>query len=267
MSNFQLVTTKHFNGIEFDCYKDTQEQDAQDFWATREQIGQALEYAEPRISIANIHNRHNERLDKFSSVINLITPEGGTQPTTIYSFRGLLEICRYSNMPKADAVMDFLYDIADEIRRTGSYNADKVNSETSEEKLTKTIMYAAKMIHEAAGIKGNQLALALDKVAQSYTGQSMLALSGTVLVAPSKTQLLTPTEIGKHFGVSARKVNEILCNNGYQRREGKSYEPLEAGEPYAVMLDVNKNHSGTSIRQLKWESSFLTEIEDLFKGI
>ena len=33
MSNFQLVTTKHFDGIEFNCYQDTQEQDTQDFWA------------------------------------------------------------------------------------------------------------------------------------------------------------------------------------------------------------------------------------------
>ena len=44
MSNFQLVTTKHFDGIEFNCYQDTQEQNINDFWATRTQIGQALEY-------------------------------------------------------------------------------------------------------------------------------------------------------------------------------------------------------------------------------
>ncbi len=97
------------------------------------------------------------------------------------------------------------------------------------------------------------------------TGESLLALSGTVLEAPTKCQLLTPTELGKHFGVSARKLNATLCSNGYQKREGKSYEPLEAGEPYAVMLDTGKQHSdGTPVRQLKWESSFITEIEDLF---
>ena len=125
MSNFQLVTTKHFDGIEFNCYQDTQEQNINDFWATRTQIGQALEYADPVISIGNIHNRYRERLDKFSRVNQIDLPSGGIQNVTLYSFRGLLEICRRSNQPKADAVMDFLYDIADEIRLTGSYSTNK----------------------------------------------------------------------------------------------------------------------------------------------
>ena len=38
-----------------------------------------------------------------------------------YNFKGLLEICRYSNQPVANAVIDKLWDIADEIRRTGMY--------------------------------------------------------------------------------------------------------------------------------------------------
>ena len=140
MSNFQLMVTKHFNGVEFNCYQDTQEHDTQDFWATREQIGQALEYADPDASIRNIHHRNTERLDKFSTRINLIQVEGDrtvTREVTVYNFRGLLEICRYSNQPKADAVMDFLYDIADEIRRTGSYNAHKDSSEIPEERQRK----------------------------------------------------------------------------------------------------------------------------------
>lgn len=62
-------------------------------------------------------------------------------------------------------------------------------------------------------------------------------------------------------------MNEILCREGYQKREGKTYEPLEMGEAYAVMLDTHKRHTdGTPIRQLKRESDFLTEIEDLFDG-
>ena len=108
----KLLATKSFNGVSLDCYQDETKQD--DFWATREQIGELLEYENPRISIGNIHNRNKERLDKFSAVINLIT-EAGARVTTIYNFKGLLEICRFSNQPKANAVMDFLWEIADEI--------------------------------------------------------------------------------------------------------------------------------------------------------
>ena len=143
-NNFQLVKTCHFNGLEFDCYKNTQEQNnPQDFWATREQIGQALEYENPELSIANIHNRHCERLDKFSTLTKLIRVEGDrtvTREVTVYSFRGLLEICRRSNQPKADAVMDFLYDIADEIRLTGSYNAPNSQSNLEAAKLLQNMI-------------------------------------------------------------------------------------------------------------------------------
>lgn len=40
-----LLMTRKFNGVQLDCYKADNEQD--DFWATREQIGRLLEYAEP----------------------------------------------------------------------------------------------------------------------------------------------------------------------------------------------------------------------------
>ena len=119
----ELLTTREFNGVALACYKADNESDG--FWVTREQVGQMLEYKNPRISIANIHNRNKERLDKFSRVINLIT-EAGERETTFYNFKGFLEICRYSKQPKADAVMDFAWSIMDEIRRTGSYRAVKV---------------------------------------------------------------------------------------------------------------------------------------------
>ena len=150
-------------------------------------------------------------------------------------------------------------EVVPSIRQTGSYSL------RDGEKLTETIMYAARMIFDAAGIKDNQMALALDKVAKHYIGRSLLAMSGIELVAPNKCQLLTPTEIGKHFGLSGRKINSLLCKEGYQKKEGKNYEPLEFGEPFAVMLDTGKAHSdGTPIRQLKWESTILDEISDLF---
>ena len=124
MSNeLQLLTTREFNGVTLDCYK--VEDDSSDFWATREQIGQLLGYKRPRHAIANLHNRYRERLDKFSGVLKLSTPSGGTQNVIVYNFKGLLEICRYSNQPNANEVIDKLWEIADEIRRTGMYMTDR----------------------------------------------------------------------------------------------------------------------------------------------
>ena len=122
----ELLTTRNFNGIELQCYRNVT--DNENFWATREQIGQLLGYHDPMRTIAKIHKRNKDRLDKFSSVVNLSTVEGTRtvfREMTVYNFKGLLEICRYSNQPRANAVIDFLWDVADDIRKHGMYLSDR----------------------------------------------------------------------------------------------------------------------------------------------
>ena len=53
--------------------------------------------------------QHNKaRLDPLSGLINLITP-GEKQQTYVYNMRGVMEICRYSTQPKANALIDCIY--------------------------------------------------------------------------------------------------------------------------------------------------------------
>ena len=113
-NNLQVITTRNFNGLAFDCYKGD---DEDDFWATREQIGRLLGYNNPQDAIAKIHRRNRNRLDKFSRGGQNVQTLGGTQATTVYNFKGLLEICRWSNQPKANDVIDFIWNIADDLRR------------------------------------------------------------------------------------------------------------------------------------------------------
>ena len=260
-TDLQLIATKEFNGITLNCYQEKVQQDNSDFWATREQIGMLLEYADPRDAIAKIHSRNKERLDKFSRSTQIVHPSGGMQMTTVYSFRGLLEICRCSNQPKANAVMDFLYDIADEIRRTGSYSIFKDNPA-----LPSGVIEGARIIFESAGIKGNQCALALDRVYRSYTGRSALDTGNITLTAPTNNQLLTPTDIGRRFGLKAKRVNQILAGAGFQHKVNDTWEAIGRGNDYAVMVDVGKKHgNGTAVRQLKWDSSILDVFDELRK--
>ena len=116
-NSLQLLTTKTLDGIALDCYKDNSE--VNDFWATREQIGRLLGYAKPDTAIKNIHLRNAERLSKFSTQLKLSHVEGTrtvTRDVIAYNFKGLLEICRWSNQPKANEVIDFMWNIADELR-------------------------------------------------------------------------------------------------------------------------------------------------------
>ena len=127
-------------------------------------------------------------------------------------------------------------------------------------------MEGALLIFNTAGISGNQAALALDRVYRSYTGRSALETGNIILEAPKKNQLLTPTDIGRHFGISSHRVNEILAGAGFQHKINGMWEPLTPANDYAVMLDVGKRHgNGTAVRQLKWNSDILEVLAKLIQ--
>ena len=160
-----------------------------------------------------------------------------------------------SNKPEAKKFTKWVSsEVLPTIRKTGSYGVGSSDA-----------LECARIVFEAAGLKGNQLALALNKVARNYANLDTLALGQLALEAPSKRQLLTPTEIGLELGgLSPQKVNRMMADLGLQRRlfNGK-WEPTRRGEPYAVMLDTDKRHwDGTPIRQLKWESTVVNMLTD-----
>ncbi len=120
--DFNLVKTDSFYNKPLDVYTNGEKE----FFMTREQIGQALEYADPRKAIAKIHERHVDRLDKLSCLMSLEkrkespnrrlhVKSGGLQNTFVYTLRGCLEICRWSEQPKANVFMDKVWDIMEEV--------------------------------------------------------------------------------------------------------------------------------------------------------
>ena len=109
------VKSASFGNVQCDFYRIDDE-----LWMTREQIGSALEYTEPRKAISDIHNRHKERLDKFSTVRKLQTVEGNrvvSRDVIMYNARGIYEICRWSQQPKADEFYDWVYDVLEGLRK------------------------------------------------------------------------------------------------------------------------------------------------------
>lgn len=115
MNNLKLVETDVFNEIAT-C----------DFWGnanneylvTREQIGRALGYSNPANAIKNIHLKHKERLDKFSTQLTLGYVEGDRyveRERILYTRKGIMEICRWSRQPLADKFMDWCWEIMDRL--------------------------------------------------------------------------------------------------------------------------------------------------------
>lgn len=218
-----------------------------EIWLVAKDVADILE-------IQNIRQNMDELDEDEKGVCNVYTP-GGMQNMTVINEAGLYKLTFKSRKDEAKNFTRWVtHDVLPSIRKTGSYGVLKGNPE-----LPNGVLEGARLIFETAGIKDNQLALAMDKVYLSYTGRSALRAGEIALTAPTKKQILTPTEIGTHFGLKPQRVNEILAGAGFQHKINGKWEALPPGEPYAVMQDVAKKHKhGTPIRQLKWDSSILS---------
>lgn len=111
-----VITSKPFGTLNVDVYQNDKHQ----YYMTREQIGAALEYNNPNKAIQNIHVKNTDRLDPLSTFLKLRKVEGGItkeREYIVYSLRGVMEICRLSRQPKADAFMDFCWDIMESLMR------------------------------------------------------------------------------------------------------------------------------------------------------
>lgn len=118
MSNLKLITTENFGNLACNFYRNMND----DILLTREQIGAALEYKNPREAIKNIHRKHRERLEPLSLRIKL----GGCQTEPLskseeqervyYTQKGVMEICRWSRQPLANKFVDWVWDIVEKYR-------------------------------------------------------------------------------------------------------------------------------------------------------
>ncbi|WP_342759435.1 BRO family protein [Kineothrix sedimenti] len=119
MSNLKLITTEEFGEIECNFYRNRNDE----ILLTREQVGTALEYSNPSKAIQKLHLSHKNRLEPLCIRTKLGYPNIGgdlskseEQECVYYTERGIMEICRYSNKPKANQFMDWVWDIVEKYR-------------------------------------------------------------------------------------------------------------------------------------------------------
>ena len=112
MTNLKLITTETFGDLSCNFYRNMND----DILLTREQIGIALEYSDPDVALSKIHKKHKDRLDELSVVTKLESTDGKEYNTTLYSERGIMEICRWSRQPKANLFMDWVWNIIEKYR-------------------------------------------------------------------------------------------------------------------------------------------------------
>lgn len=124
--SLKLITTEKFNDLDCNFYRNSNDE----ILITREQIGTALEYSNPMIAIAKIHDRHIERFELLSRLTKLESTDGKMYDTYLYTTKGVMEICRWSRQPKADLFMDFVWDAMDKLTHNESIHQNISKLET-----------------------------------------------------------------------------------------------------------------------------------------
>ena len=154
MSNLKLVTTENFGDISCDFYRNMND----DILLTREQIGSALEYKNPINSLAKIHQRHKDRLDKFSVVDKMSGTDGKEYDTYLYTQKGVMEICRWSNKPKANQFMDWCWDVIEKYRNNQEFvnTIDNTAINTLTQAITVLTSTVSTMQQDISSIKEQQ---------------------------------------------------------------------------------------------------------------
>lgn len=114
MNNLKLITTENFEEVTpCDFWVDINDE----YFLTREQIGRALGYNNPTKAIDNIHHKHEERLNKFSTTVTLGMMEGDRfvkRKRLIYNLQGIMFIIQSSQVKK-ELKEKFLMKIQDKI--------------------------------------------------------------------------------------------------------------------------------------------------------
>ena len=148
-NNLKLITTETFGNVSCDFYRNTNS----DVLLTREQIGQALEYANPIKAIQKIHLKHKDRLDKLSIRIkgNQIggdLTKSEEQERIYYTQRGIMEICRWSRQPKADLFMDWVWDIIEKYRANELVPTQQIDMTQISNAISNAITLALQPVYE-----------------------------------------------------------------------------------------------------------------------
>ena len=205
----KLVKQEKFAGMEVDFYQN----ENGEVYMTRNQIGTALEYANPNDAIRLIHRKNSERLDAFSVSFKLNGTDGKLYNTVLYNEKGIYEIMRKSNQPKADEFYDFVYDVIEGLRKGELQITQKASYQ-----IENPIERAKKWIEEEE--KRQQLQLENEEMKPKAIFSDAVSASETSILIGALAKLIKQNGIN----IGQNRLYEWLRQNGYLiKRKGDMY--------------------------------------------
>lgn len=243
MGELALVKSAAFGEIPCDFYSGKN-----DLWMTREQIGTALEYADPRKAIFNIHARKKDRLDRFSTVLKTREVDGKEREIVLYNCKGVMEICRHSDQPKADAFMDFCWEIMDGLLREGIKTVGMTDYQkmTAHTRAENARIRKARILERIAGCYEGTYRQVLQAYAtKELTGEFLLPLPEL------GRKTYSAHEIGQELGISAHKVGLLANANGLKT------------EAYGKWFVDKSPHSSKEVQSFRYYDTVIPVLREL----
>ena len=238
MNNLKLVETDVFNEIATcDFWGDANNE----YLVTREQIGRALGYSNPTKAIDNIHRKHKERLDKFSTTLTLGVVEGDRyveRERILYNRKGIMEICRWSRQPLADKFMDWCWEVMDRLIS----NSTNVVTMSREEystiaNITKEIVQFAEQVKSLSE---------LPKQVQVLSAQNGIIQDKLSRVWQKITLIAPPVNHSPWKNEMAQKISSIATLLGYTNNDDRK-------SIYADIYSIMYNDYGVDLNKQKEE--------------
>lgn len=228
----ELVKSGDFLGVKCDFYKDKDN----NIYMTREQIGQALQYKNPKDGIRFIHNRNKDRLDKFSVACKLNATDGKQYNTILYVEKGIYEICRFSNQPVANDFYDWVYDEITLIRKTGGVLNDK--------ELFIQTYFGALDEGRKELVKG----LMTQIEEQQNQIKEMQPLAERWKAYMDSEGYITMSKFAKSLNIKnigRNKMFDILREHNVLRQNNEPYQAYINRGYFKVKITINNNHNNT----------------------
>lgn len=221
LGELKLVKEGNFLGTVCDFYQD----ETDNVYMTREQITQALEYAD-KSAIRKMHNSNKDTFDGLSVEISSFNKVGKVLPhheeqankpisnlqqdTVLYNEDGIYEITALSRQPKANEFRKWVREVLKTIRKTGGFVNDK--------ELFIKSYFRTQDENDRYLIKS--MMLKVDELADKIKNQEDIITKMTPEAEFGKRLMSSETDIPLNV------MSRILHNNGYKIGRNRLFSAL-----------------------------------------
>ncbi len=220
--------------------------------------------------------KNNEHLFKGFTSNEPLPTHGGIQPTICLTRDGVTGILmkihpsRAKNQEYFEKIVRFQQWA---IRTLGQVMDGRLDSVETQNKIpveTVTLLEEhlrmAQALTQYAGVKQGIACAVAIAVVQERTGEDLTWCKNLLPAATEQPGYLTPTEIGLKIGLSARRVNELLFELGFQVKDSHDGWRISGpGRFWGEEFPFSRHgHAGYQIR---WKPAVIGKIEERLRGM